>query len=94
MELSEKALEWAKDALFVYGPKIISALLVLLIGLWVIKVLIKGLRKFFVKKDFDPTLEKFLLNLSSWGLKIMIGCWISTTGVAFQFCRRCINYDI
>ncbi len=72
MELSDKAIEWAKDALFVFGPKIISALLVLFIGLWVIKLLIKGLRKFFVKKDFDPTLEKFLLNLSSWGLKIML----------------------
>lgn len=72
MELSDKAIEWAKDALFVFGPKIISALLLLFIGLWVIKLLIKGLRKFFVKKDFDPTLEKFLLNLSSWGLKIML----------------------
>ena len=71
-ETSLYALEFLKEALFNYGPKLIGAIALLIIGLWVIKLLQKGLRKTFQIRDLDESLQKFLLNLSGWVLKIML----------------------
>lgn len=46
-----------------YGLKIILALLILLIGRWVIKLIVRSLRKLFKKKNVEPTLSSFGLNL-------------------------------
>ena len=72
MELSEKAITWAKDAIFEYGPKIIAAILLLIIGLWVIKFFIRSMRKALSKRDMEISLQKFLTNLTSWALKAML----------------------
>ncbi|MEZ4875225.1 MAG: mechanosensitive ion channel [Flavobacteriaceae bacterium] len=72
MTLSEKAIAWAKEALFEYGPKIIAAILLLIIGLWVIKFLMRTLRKALAKREMDLSLQKFLVNLVNWVLKIML----------------------
>lgn len=53
-------------------PGVISAILILIIGFWVIKFLTRMLRKFFKKKDYDETLEKFLYDLISLGLKVLL----------------------
>ncbi|WP_298527722.1 mechanosensitive ion channel domain-containing protein [uncultured Christiangramia sp.] len=55
-----------------YLPTLIGAIVLLLVGLWVIKLIVKYLKKLFDKKDYDPTLEKFTVNAASWGLKIML----------------------
>lgn len=55
-----------------YGLKIGQALLVLIIGLWVIKLILKGLKKAFKNRDLDESLKGFLLNLLSWGLKALL----------------------
>lgn len=64
----DKAIEFATD----YGPKIIGAILIYIIGSWVIKKLTGVLRKVMMKKDYDEALQKFLLNLVSWALKIFL----------------------
>lgn len=55
-----------------YLPTLLGALALLVGGLWLIRLIVNYLRKLFEKKDFDPTLEKFTLNATSWGLKILL----------------------
>lgn len=53
-------------------PNIIGSILMLLIGLWIIKIINGFVKKFFDKKEYDPTLENFIASLISWGLKIVL----------------------
>ncbi len=68
----EKYLEKA-TALFVdYAPKIVTALAILIIGLFVIGLLVKMSKKIMKKAKIDLTLQKFLGNLLGWALKILL----------------------
>lgn len=53
-------------------PSLIGAILLLFIGMWVIRLINKVVRKFFDKKDYDPTLENFIASLINWALKIVL----------------------
>lgn len=55
-----------------YGLKIIGAILIWIIGSWVIKKLLKGAKNVMTKAGHDESLQKFLLNLISWSLKIVL----------------------
>lgn len=55
-----------------FGPKLIAAFLVFIIGLWIIKRIVGVTRKMMVKSKYDESLQKFLLNLISWTLKIFL----------------------
>jgi small conductance mechanosensitive channel len=44
----------------------------LLIGWWLIKMINRYTRRFFDKKEYDPTLENFIASLINWGLKILL----------------------
>ena len=55
-----------------YAPKFILAIIVLLIGLRIIKLITGLLKKSLKKKDIDPTLAPFAVNLLDWTLKIML----------------------
>lgn len=65
---TEKWLQLGLD----YGLKIIGAIVIWIIGSWVIKKLVKVARKGMEKANYDPSLQKFLLNLISWILKIIL----------------------
>jgi small conductance mechanosensitive channel len=53
-------------------PTLLTALVILFAGLWIVKMINKVIRKFFNKKDYDPTLENFIASLINWGLKILL----------------------
>lgn len=53
-------------------PSVIGSILMLLIGLWIIKMINRFIKKFFDKTDYDPTLENFIASLIRWGLKIVL----------------------
>ncbi len=53
-------------------PDLLLAILYLVIGWWLIKVLINYMKKFFVKKDYDPALSNFLATISKWALVILL----------------------
>lgn len=72
MEDASTYIEKAKDMLMEYGPKLLAALALLVIGLWIIKLITKGIRKTLKKRDMDGTLQKFLSNLVGWILKVML----------------------
>lgn len=78
MEKAEEILQWLSDMAVAYGIKILGAIVVLLIGLWVIKAIMKGIRKGFDKKEMDPSLKPFLLSMISVLLKIMLGISVLT----------------
>lgn len=64
----EKLLTWAWN----FIPDLIAAILIFFVGSWIIKVFTKALRNFFKERDYDETLEKFLYDLISIGLKILL----------------------
>ena len=55
-----------------YGIKIIGAIVIWIVGAWIIKKLIKGVRTLMIKREYDESLQKFLLNLIGWVLKILL----------------------
>ncbi len=59
-------------ALWLYGPSIIMAFAILIIGLFVIKHFIKVSRKVMAARGIDVTLQQFLGNLLGWILKILL----------------------
>lgn len=55
-----------------YSPKVITALILLLVGLWLIKLITKYARKIMLKRGLDETLMKFLSSLLGWTLKALL----------------------
>ncbi|MEM5566715.1 mechanosensitive ion channel domain-containing protein [Psychroserpens sp. AS72] len=68
----QKWIDKGYEIIIDFGPKIIAAIAIWIIGSWIIKTLIKGARKTMNKREFDPSLQKFLLNLVGWILKIVL----------------------
>mgnify|MGYP001196489096 FL=1 len=65
-----------------YGPKILGAILIYIFGSWVIKNLLKGVRKMMAKGTYDLSLQRFLVNMLAWALKaLLVIIVISTLGV-------------
>ncbi|MEQ8473659.1 MAG: mechanosensitive ion channel [Marinoscillum sp.] len=62
----------AMEYLFEWGPKVVLAILTLIIGLWIIKMVTKNTRKAMTKRDFDPSLTPFLVTILGVALKIML----------------------
>ena len=67
-EILDKVIDFAS----VYGIKVIGAILIWIIGSWAIKKIMKGIRAVMTKREYDESLQKFLLNLISWILKILL----------------------
>lgn len=55
-----------------YLPNLVAAIILLIVGLWVIKLVVNYTKKLFQKKEYDKTLENFVLSLLNWGLKILL----------------------
>lgn len=68
----EEYIEILKDFLLVYAPNVIIAFIILLVGLFLIKIVIKSAKKLMEKRGVDITLQKFLANLGGWALKILL----------------------
>lgn len=55
-----------------YGPILLKALAIYLIGMWIARILVKALRKILVKAKVDETLSNFLGNLAHMGIAAMV----------------------
>jgi len=60
------------DILISYVPKVVGAIITLIIGLWLIKIIVKRVRKTMVKRNVDPSLVPFLSTIFSVLLKILL----------------------
>ena len=74
-DLSAKAME----LVWQYGPDFITALITLIIGLWVIGMITRGIRKVMEKRGLDASLIPFLGTLINILLKVML--FISVIGM-------------
>ncbi|MDZ7859212.1 MAG: mechanosensitive ion channel [Candidatus Krumholzibacteriota bacterium] len=72
MESSSVYLEKGAELLMSYGPKLILAIIVLIIGLWIIRVLTKLMGKVMGKHEYDKSLQIFLVRFVSIALKTML----------------------
>jgi|SRR5690606_8934125 len=64
----EKGVEWLFDVL----PNILVAIVLLLVGLWVIRLLNRMVKSFFDRKDYDQALETFLASFIGITLKFLL----------------------
>lgn len=55
-----------------YSPRLISAFLILFIGLYAIRLINRMIRRIMVSRDLDPTLSKFLADILLWVLRVLL----------------------
>jgi len=55
-----------------YAFKVVAAILILIIGLWLSKKIVKITQKLMNARGIDITLQKFLGDLIGWALKILV----------------------
>ena len=60
------------DLVVTWGPKLVTAILTLIIGLWVIGMIVRGLGKAMDKRNVDASLAPFLKSLIGAILKIVL----------------------
>lgn len=61
-----------KNIILKYGPKLIMAIVVLIIGLWLIKILTRTLSKLLQKKNIDISLQSFFKSIVGVLLKVLL----------------------
>lgn len=72
MENINEITQWLYDMAMNYSLKLIGAIIVLVIGLLVIKAIMKAVRKGFEKRNMDESLKPFLISMISILLKILL----------------------
>lgn len=55
-----------------YSPKLISALIILFIGLYAIRIVNRLVRKIMVKRELDATLATFLADSLLWAMRFLL----------------------
>ena len=55
-----------------YGLKILGAIIIWIIGSWLVRKIVGQTNKAMTKKGMDESLKKFLRNLINWSLKILL----------------------
>lgn len=65
-------IDQATDLAFAKGPGLLLAILVLVVGLWIIKRVVNLINKGLAASDTDPTLARFLGSLASIVLKALL----------------------
>ncbi|EFK06077.1 putative small-conductance mechanosensitive channel [delta proteobacterium NaphS2] len=82
----DKLGDYSSDAIelsMIYAPKVLLAIITLVIGLWIIGSVVKVTRKGLEKSKTDETLVPFFTSLISWTLKaILLISVASMVGIA------------
>ena len=65
-------IEEGFNLIFEFGPKLIAAILIWIVGSWLIRLSLKGFGIAMKKRDYGISLELFLHNLLSWALRIVL----------------------
>lgn len=55
-----------------YSPKVISAFLVLFVGLYTIRIINRLVKRIMLKRAVDPTLSRFLGDILLWAMRILL----------------------
>ncbi|MDR7371904.1 mechanosensitive ion channel domain-containing protein [Flavobacterium aquidurense] len=60
------------DKLVGYAPNLISAIIILFIGLYAIRLINRIIRRVMIQRNLDPTLTKFLADILLWALRVLL----------------------
>lgn len=69
---AEQIMNQFIDLTLNYGPKLVAAIVVLIVGSWVVKGITKGIEKAMAKSKMDESLRPFLLGMANMLLKVML----------------------
>lgn len=72
MDKAEGWLNYAIELAKEFTPKVLTAIIIFMVGSFVIKKLVKALRKVMAKSKYEESLQRFLMNLISWALRILL----------------------
>lgn len=64
----EKGVDW----IFAIAPSILTAIILLVVGLWAIRIINRLVNRFFDRKDYDKALESFLASFIGITLKFLL----------------------
>lgn len=70
--LSTENISKFKEMVMEYAPKVVLAIVVLIIGFWVVGRIVRLLEKMMSRSDMDISLQKFLGSLAGIALKLML----------------------
>ena len=62
----------AWDLLINYGPKLVLAIVTLILGLWIIGIFTRSFRRLLTAREVDPSLIPFSTSLFSTALKVLL----------------------
>ncbi len=65
-------MDTAVEMTMSYGPKLLLAIVVLVVGLWIVNRFVRVIRAGMERSNTEPTLARFLCNLTSIGLKALL----------------------
>lgn len=68
----EQFIEHFTQILVEYSPRIISSVLIFIIGWWAIRLIRKIMNRLMTRRKVDPTLTRFLNNIIIWSLKALL----------------------
>jgi small conductance mechanosensitive channel len=65
---------WDKinDVVITFGPRLIGAIITLIIGWWIIGIIQRSMRKSFEKREMEPSLRGFLNSMIGILLKVLL----------------------
>jgi len=72
MENYQNLIDKAYELILTYGPKILLAILVLIIGLWIINRFTRTARKMMETRNVNVSLIGFVSSLTNIGLKVLL----------------------
>jgi len=72
-------INYLSEMAVTYGLKLLAALFILIVGIWVINMLVKRINKLMDKTNTDPSLRGFLKSLVSITLKLVLFIVVLTT---------------
>lgn len=71
-----------KDTMISFGLKVLAALIIFLIGIWLIRLVKAGLKRMFTRRNTEKTIASFITSFVSISLTILlIVITISTLGI-------------
>src|SRR5690625_974315 len=60
------------DRLIELAPELVGALILLLVGLWLIRIILRFIDRITTKRKVDLSVAKFLSDILKWTLRIML----------------------
>lgn len=68
----EKILDQLSTLVTEYGIKVIGAIVIWVVGSWIIKRMLKLVKKAMTRLNYEESLQRFLADLMGWILKILL----------------------